>query len=75
MKGGRTGNVKKIKKQCPNLLYLKSVAKLLLDCNKLLKRMCLFAGGPHAHLHLPQLQADVHRNSHYSGKHGHCGDI
>jgi len=40
MKGGRTGNVRKIKKQCPNLLCLNSVAKLLLDCDQLLKRMC-----------------------------------
>lgn len=43
MKGGRTGNVRKIKKQCPNLLYLKSVAKLLLDCYQLLKRTCAYS--------------------------------
>lgn len=72
------GNMRKIKKQDPDLLYLKSVAKLLLDCNQLLKTMCVclfIAGRPHAHLHLPQLQANIHRNSHYSSKHGHCGDI
>lgn len=43
MKGGKTGNARKIKKQCLNLLYLKSVAKLMLDFSQFLKRICAYS--------------------------------